>query len=232
MMSINNGKYRRLGIFSVLIVLILFLCCSVTGDDLYVSPSSGPPGTQISVSVSIYNDVASEYVDTYYGLEYSIVFDIRPADIINPNLWGWDNPIGTASIDYNGLLSGSATILLDAQPGTYDLFAAYQRTSDDPYHVYWFTTFTVVDGGYNNDRDGDGFSDDIDLFPDNPNEWSDYDGDGIGDNSDTSPFGDDVSNDDNTGSPSSGEGFFGLCLITPFFGILCFCVFIVYYKKK
>jgi hypothetical protein len=32
------------------------------------------------------------------------------------------------------------------------------------------------------DTDGDGYTDDIDAFPYNPNEWLDTDGDGMGDN--------------------------------------------------
>lgn len=38
------------------------------------------------------------------------------------------------------------------------------------------------------DRDNDGYNDDIDAFPDDPNEWVDADGDGIGDNSDAFPL--------------------------------------------
>ncbi len=34
------------------------------------------------------------------------------------------------------------------------------------------------------DSDGDGFNDDVDMFPDDENEWIDFDDDGIGDNSD------------------------------------------------
>ena len=34
------------------------------------------------------------------------------------------------------------------------------------------------------DSDGDGFNDDVDMFPYNENEWKDLDDDGIGDNSD------------------------------------------------
>jgi len=36
------------------------------------------------------------------------------------------------------------------------------------------------------DSDGDGYYDEWDDFPNDPNEWSDSDGDGIGDNSDDS----------------------------------------------
>jgi hypothetical protein len=38
------------------------------------------------------------------------------------------------------------------------------------------------------DSDGDGYPDDIDAFPDDPNEWKDSDGDGVGDNADEFPF--------------------------------------------
>ena len=40
------------------------------------------------------------------------------------------------------------------------------------------------------DDDGDGFGDDIDVFPDNPNEWLDTDIDGLGDNEDNDDDGD------------------------------------------
>ncbi|HEY3418935.1 MAG TPA: hypothetical protein VGK23_00090 [Methanomassiliicoccales archaeon] len=43
------------------------------------------------------------------------------------------------------------------------------------------------------DRDNDGYPDSVDLFPDDPSEWSDGDGDGIGDNAD--PLFDDQDND-------------------------------------
>ena len=36
-----------------------------------------------------------------------------------------------------------------------------------------------------NDVDGDGYDNDVDVFPWDPEEWSDFDGDGIGDNADT-----------------------------------------------
>lgn len=45
------------------------------------------------------------------------------------------------------------------------------------------------------DQDKDGYPDDIDAFPTDPNEWSDLDGDGLGDNSDPDKDGDGISND-------------------------------------
>src|SRR5690606_18941769 len=46
----------------------------------------------------------------------------------------------------------------------------------------------------NPDRDGDGFNDDVDAFPDDASEWADMDGDGIGDNSDPDRDGDGFDN--------------------------------------
>lgn len=40
----------------------------------------------------------------------------------------------------------------------------------------------------NRDSDNDGYPDNIDIFPDNPNEWKDSDRDGIGDNADKFPL--------------------------------------------
>ncbi|MEQ8426896.1 MAG: RHS repeat-associated core domain-containing protein [Gammaproteobacteria bacterium] len=45
------------------------------------------------------------------------------------------------------------------------------------------------------DSDGDGISDDSDVFPDDPTEWLDLDNDGIGDNSDPDRDGDGFDND-------------------------------------
>ena len=155
-----------------------FFFPSAIADDwdqgtLYVSPSHGPVGTEVSVSVSILNDVEQEYWDSYYGLEYKIVWDVRPADIINPNLWGWENPIGTAVIDYDGLLTGSAIIPND-EPGTYYIYAAYQRSESDPYHVYWWSTFTIDSTSTSdNDYDNDGLLDGYEFY-----NTFDTDGDG------------------------------------------------------
>jgi hypothetical protein len=50
------------------------------------------------------------------------------------------------------------------------------------------------------DGDGDGFIDDCDVFPNDPNEWADSDGDGVGDNGDAFP------NDSNEWADSDGDG--------------------------
>ena len=50
------------------------------------------------------------------------------------------------------------------------------------------------------DSDGDGFEDDYDAFPFDPNEWMDSDYDGVGDNSDAFPY------DSNESSDLDGDG--------------------------
>ncbi len=49
------------------------------------------------------------------------------------------------------------------------------------------------------DTDGDGLTDDIDDFPNDPDEQEDQDGDGIGDNSDPYPLNEDVTDTDGDG---------------------------------
>ena len=51
----------------------------------------------------------------------------------------------------------------------------------------------------NPDRDGDGIPNNLDVFPDDPDEWLDTDGDGIGDNADL--------DDDNDGVSDEYEGY-------------------------
>jgi len=209
-------------------------CAAVDWEqgNLIVTPSNGPSGTSVTVSVDIKNDVAPEYWQSYYGLEYKIVWDVRPADIINPALWGWNNPIGTASIDNNGLLFGTATIPSNLNAGTYNIFAAFERSPDDPYHMYWWTTFTVEEESHiTTDRDSDGYWDDMDAFPDNPYEWRDSDNDGIGDNSDLTPFGEDQYTDgSSTDGSSDGNG-----KSTPGFELILIIgaiAFVMFLKRK
>jgi len=201
-----------------LFYFISVLPVSISAEDLTIYPSNGTPGTEIQVSVNIYNDVEPEFYDQYYGLEYKIVWDVRPADIINPNLWGYKNPIGSAYIDYNGQLTGTATIPFSVEPGTYYVFAAYERSSEDPYHVYWWNTFTVEQDTYEPyDSDGDGFTDDIDEFPYDDSEWFDSDMDGIGDNTDPEPYGSSydlgTSNEDTSNDNTNTPGFEFIILI-------------------
>ena len=64
----------------------------------------------------------------------------------------------------------------------------------------------VNDGSLNqnDDSDGDGYNDNIDKFPNNPNEWKDSDDDGTGDNSDDFPNDECATNDmDDDGKPDS-----------------------------
>lgn len=120
--------------------------------------------------MNIKNDGEPEYWSEYYGFNYKVVWNVRHADIFNPNLWGFDNPIGGAIIDYEGYLIGSATLPYDVSPGQYYIFSAYQRFSDDSFHMYWYTTFTVEGSTGVTDSDGDGWSDYYEVFPYDPNE--------------------------------------------------------------
>ena len=52
------------------------------------------------------------------------------------------------------------------------------------------------------DSDGDGYPDNEDVFPDDPDEWADNDNDGMGDNEDT--------DDDNDSMPDDWENIYGL----------------------
>jgi hypothetical protein len=56
----------------------------------------------------------------------------------------------------------------------------------------------VTDTG--KDTDGDGYKDEVDEFPNDPEEWIDSDGDGVGDNADALPF------DKNETSDFDGDG--------------------------
>ncbi len=58
------------------------------------------------------------------------------------------------------------------------------------------------------DSDGDGYADDVDEFPDDPDEWKDTDGDGYGDNGDVFPTDPDEWHDsDNDGVGDNSDEF-------------------------
>jgi len=58
-----------------------------------------------------------------------------------------------------------------------------------------------LNGGEAKDTDGDGYNDNSDDFPNDPNEWLDTDGDGFGDNGDAFP------NNSNEWKDSDGDGY-------------------------
>lgn len=51
-----------------------------------------------------------------------------------------------------------------------------------------FLLISVITGCIGTDTDGDGYNDDVDVFPNDENEWKDSDNDGVGDNSDEFPY--------------------------------------------
>ena len=61
-----------------------------------------------------------------------------------------------------------------------------------------FTTEPLLFDGTNtnSDTDGDGYNDNVDAFPNDPNEWLDTDGDGTGNNADLDDDGDGISDAD------------------------------------
>eukprot|EP00903_Cladosiphon_okamuranus_P004407 g4405.t1 len=62
--------------------------------------------------------------------------------------------------------------------------------SDGIYDCQELSDGTYADDGTTGggtDTDGDGYNDDVDVFPNDPTEWADTDGDGVGDNEDAFP---------------------------------------------
>lgn len=55
-----------------------------------------------------------------------------------------------------------------------------------------------IPDAFDSDRDGDGFGNAMDMFPDDPTEWFDLDADGVGDNQDADIDGDGIRNEQET----------------------------------
>ncbi len=74
------------------------------------------------------------------------------------------------------------------EPGTYDVAAlvnqnGYRGSKNAILHILADTDLDGVPDTEDTDDDNDGVPDDLDAFPQNPNETADSDGDGVGDNS-------------------------------------------------
>ena len=92
-------------------------------------------------------------------------------------------------LESNAPLSDQCTTLDSDEDGVLDIFDICPATL-----VTGLDIDIVGCASYQRDTDGDGFTDDVDIFPTNPNEWSDLDNDGIGDNSDPDRDGDGINN--------------------------------------
>ena len=107
---------------------------------------------------------------------------------------------------YYSASAGGPPILLG--PSVTNSTPVYNLTPGVVYY-FWITSvngvgeslLSLYDTGYVAiDTDGDGIADELDAFPNDPNEWIDSDGDGVGDNGDAFP------NDPTETADSDGDG--------------------------
>lgn len=115
---------------------------------LELSPSSGSKGTIINVSM----DVKGYFIGKggsyqgYLGLKYLLVWDPLGPDnsysvgnLLSPrNL----KQIGTATIGYDGILTGSAEIPWEGSTsGVHNIYAVFEQNSASNYKEWWWATF-------------------------------------------------------------------------------------------
>jgi len=75
-------------------------------------------------------------------------------------------------------------------------------------HTTFGPAFALLEPAPLPDSDGDGFSNQDDVFPEDPDEWFDSDGDGIGDNGDAFPFdGTETQDTDGDGTGDNADAF-------------------------
>ncbi len=115
---------------------------------------------------------------------------------VNFELWSTPVVVGTLSIDTTGLAPGTYDNVIALRPDVEEevlgaVVSQVSRGSTDQTDALSGAASLIVSGTAT-DTDGDGVSDGVDAFPDDPNETSDNDQDGVGDNADPDDDGDDV----------------------------------------
>lgn len=109
--------------------------------------------------------------DRYSGSKY------QPAYIYYTN--STDNGVSfnnQINISKDLYLFDCVGLILDNNKFGFLYLTWYGTDLDDNTNVYFSTTISYID------RDGDGYIDSFDAFPDEPTQWHDEDGDGYGDN--------------------------------------------------
>jgi YD repeat-containing protein len=163
-----------------------------------IEPDPFGPGSWLNVAL-YGSDPAWPYATAYVG---GLPPDAR-LDFSDCSALGL--PAGDYAVRVSGNLNGSApgydiTLHVIACDGSTDIDADGEADSSDNCLFEPNSDQADLDQDglgdvCDDDRDGDGFNDDFDLWPDDPKEWSDQDGDGLGDNADADDNGDDVADD-------------------------------------
>jgi peptide/nickel transport system substrate-binding protein len=157
---------------TIFVILIAFSLVSSTSlnvmyvhaeSGLFVSPSYGPAGIEVDVSVDIkayfyekYKDASVQELwkrdtmwEQYKGLHFKVILNPDVGDIDDPSTW---YVIGEASVADNGYLSGYAIIPDDAYSSEHLLVAVYQYI-DQNYLSSWSGIYSVT-GDSNGDSNG------------------------------------------------------------------------------
>ena len=169
-----------------------------TTFDIGITIDDGTNSVTRILSINLFDGVITNtppYItNTMVDLGNVTVGDIYTFDasLLLSYLGATDSDNDTLSISSLTLNSGYGNVTATGN-GTWE----YQTDAMDEYSDAIFdivvtdgidnataTVFFNIESVVIPDSDGDGYTDDIDVFPTDPTEWYDYDGDGVGDNSD------------------------------------------------
>jgi len=166
--------------------------------ELQVSDGEFTAVSRARVVVGAVNDLPSVEIDypqedhiVTAGEELSIAgeaFDIEGIAFVEVLFDGkWVSLVGKESWGYTGVAP--------LEPGKMPIEVRVWDTDGSIARDYVNVTVRPRTVEPPKDRDGDGYLDIFDAFPDDPSEWSDTDGDGVGDNADLWPLDKDAAYD-------------------------------------
>ncbi len=206
----------------VLFISIISVNVSAAGDfDVTRSFDSNPAeqGEIVTVTLDITNNNADQCRIYWLGIHFDWMEDniyIVCSDVSE------EEPESIATGDTESF-SINFEVPSNVQTGghVYDIQFQYELHDGifGGWNDYTWQSSTQTDFNVDErDRDGDGYADSVDTFPDDPTEWRDSDGDGVGDNSDD--------NSDHGGS-SDSPAISGLVLLPIIFVVVIVVVVIL-----
>ena len=197
---VTNPQYLRSSIDDRLIQFFGFVLNSDnTGTRIYGGVSSTVTdvnGVSVVTAVTNYNrEITWSYdSDDARKLVSKLCYGYNPL----PDNFDWDNCDLLQTRTWN-IVRATSTRLYVLETIQIDQDTTGDGVLDSNSYVITRPNFYEVRTYDVNDVDGDGYIDDIDVFPVDATEWLDFDGDGVGDNADT--------DDDNDGVADGSDAF-------------------------
>ena len=196
---VTNPDYLRSSVDNRLIEFFGFtLNADNTGTRVFEYGSGVPDvnGVWVVTGVTNYNrEITWSYdSDDARKLVSKLCYTYNPL----PDNFNWDDCVSLQTRTWN-IVRATSTRLYVLETIQYDFDSTGDGVIDSTDYFITRPNFYEVRTYDMDDVDGDGYANDVDIFPIDAADWVDFDGDGVGDNTDT--------DDDNDGVADGSDAF-------------------------